>query len=223
MDFTTWHGGGMWIFWIAVALAVGLFILWLNRRGERRGSWMTRRERLEDRFGRGEIGRSEYEAELRALERNGKGEPHRSGDHGSGAAAILVVLLLAGTSSAVAEPAATRDPTAMSTTAWTTSWGDPLVPSSHEGAALISLTKSGRTDLGDAVERRLELRRETAPDRPLRWTDPSSNEPLFLRLSTLLQALRSRSETRDVSSTAIETAPANLVTCVALGRGWAPR
>lgn len=68
MDFTTWHGGGMWIFWIVVAIAVGLFIVWLNRRGERRGSWMTPRERLEDQFGQGEIGAREYEAGLRALD-----------------------------------------------------------------------------------------------------------------------------------------------------------
>lgn len=70
MDFTTWHGGGMWIFWFVVLVAVGLFILWLNRRGERRGSWMTPREQLEDRFGRGEIGADEYEAGLRALGRH---------------------------------------------------------------------------------------------------------------------------------------------------------
>lgn len=223
MDFTTWHDGGMWIFWIAVAIAVGLFILWLNRRGERRGSWMTRRERLEDRFGRGEIGAREYEAGLREIDRADGEEPRRSGDRGSGAGAILVLLLLTGTSSAATEPAPARNLAPMSTPTWSTAWDDPLYPGSHEGAAVVSLANRGRTDLGDALERRLELHRKTAADRPFEWTDPPSHEPLLLSLSTVLEALRSRSGNRDPSSVAPETGPAHLFTCVALGRGWDPR
>lgn len=68
MEFTTWHGGGMWIFWIAVVLVVALVAYWLGRRGERRGSWMTPEERLEDLFGRHEISADEYERKLAELE-----------------------------------------------------------------------------------------------------------------------------------------------------------
>ncbi len=223
MDFTTWHGGGMWIFWIAVAIAVGLFIVWLNRRGERRGSWMTRRERLEDRFGRGEIGGREYEAGLREIEEDDEETPRRSGDRGTGAAAIFALLLLTATSSAATEPAPARNLAPMATPTWSTAWDDPLYPGSHDGASLVSLPIRSSVELGDALEQRLALRRETVPDRALDWTDPSSDEPLLLRLSTLLEALRSRSEDRGASSVAVETGPARLFTCVALGRGWGPR
>lgn len=79
MDLTSWHGGGMWIFWILVLVAVALVSYWLGRRGERRGSWMTPEERLKDLFGRHEISAEEYERRLRELK-----EGNRDSDAGVG-------------------------------------------------------------------------------------------------------------------------------------------
>lgn len=74
MDFSTWHGGGMWIFWLAVIVAVVLLGYWLGRRGERRGSWMTPEERLEDLFGRHEISAKDYDRRLEELKESAERE-----------------------------------------------------------------------------------------------------------------------------------------------------
>lgn len=63
-----WHAGGMWLFWLAVFVVIGLAIYFAVRSMKKKEPrHESPKEILQKRFARGEIERDEYERALKDL------------------------------------------------------------------------------------------------------------------------------------------------------------